>query len=65
MINALFDNMRQSENVTVVWETKAEKLLTEDDGAVCGVKVRKSDGCTAKVHWQESHVGLWWFRRQS
>ncbi len=33
-----------------MWETQAEHLLTQDDGTVCGVKVRKSDGRMTKVH---------------
>jgi tricarballylate dehydrogenase len=32
-----------------MWETNAEELLTQDDGAIRGVKVRKNDGRFAKV----------------
>jgi succinate dehydrogenase/fumarate reductase flavoprotein subunit len=27
-----------------MWETEAVKLLTDEQGRMCGVKVRKSDG---------------------
>lgn len=27
-----------------MWETMAEKLVTTEEGEVCGVKVRNSDG---------------------
>jgi len=50
IINALFDHIRKFEGVTIMWETQAEHLLTQDDGTVCGVKVRKSDGRMTKVH---------------
>ncbi|KAK5190178.1 hypothetical protein LTR96_008145 [Exophiala xenobiotica] len=50
IINALFDHIRKFDGVTVMWETQAEHLLTQDDGVVCGVKVRKSDGRMTKVH---------------
>lgn len=36
-------------NVDIMWETNAEELLTQDDGAIRGVKVRKNDGRFAKV----------------
>lgn len=32
-----------------MWETQAEHLLTEDNGTVCGVQARKSDGLMTKV----------------
>ncbi|KIW53099.1 hypothetical protein PV05_08696 [Exophiala xenobiotica] len=50
IINALFDHIRKFEGVTIMWETQAEHLLTQDDGTICGVKVRKSDGRMTKVH---------------
>jgi hypothetical protein len=49
IINALFDHIRQFDDVTVMWETQAEHLLTHDDGSISGVKVRKSDGRLTKV----------------
>ncbi|KAL6241618.1 hypothetical protein RBB50_011399, partial [Rhinocladiella similis] len=33
-----------------MWETNAEHLIVEEDGTVCGVKVRKSDGYLTKVY---------------
>lgn len=33
-----------------MWETQAEQLLTEEDGSVSGVKIRKNDGRMSKVH---------------
>lgn len=50
IINALFDSMRKFDNVDVMWETMAEKLLVTEDGEVTGVKVRKSDGKLSNVH---------------
>ncbi|KAJ9615605.1 hypothetical protein H2200_001680 [Cladophialophora chaetospira] len=50
IINALFDKIRKFDNVTILWETQAEQLLTAEDGAVTGVKIRKADGRMAKVH---------------
>ncbi|KIX03028.1 uncharacterized protein Z518_06578 [Rhinocladiella mackenziei CBS 650.93] len=49
IINALFDHIRKFDAVTVMWETQAEQLLTQEDGSVCGVKVRKSDGRMTRV----------------
>jgi tricarballylate dehydrogenase len=49
IINALFDRIRQFDNVNIMWETQAEQLLTEEDGSVCGVRVRKADGRLSKV----------------
>lgn len=49
IINALFDHIRKFDNVNIMWETQAENLLTEEDGSVCGVKVRKPDGRLSKV----------------
>ncbi|KIW97479.1 uncharacterized protein Z519_01063 [Cladophialophora bantiana CBS 173.52] len=50
IINALFDHIRKFDNVTIMWQTQAEQLLTHDDGSVCGVRVRKADGHMTKVH---------------
>ncbi|EXJ67511.1 uncharacterized protein A1O5_09524 [Cladophialophora psammophila CBS 110553] len=50
IINALFDHIRKFDNVTIMWQTQAEQLLTHDDGRVCGVRVRKADGHMTKVH---------------
>lgn len=50
IINALFDHIRKFDNVTIMWETQAEQLLTAEDGAITGVKVRKADGRMTKVH---------------
>lgn len=49
IINALFGHIRKFDNVNIMWETQAEQLLTEEDGSVCGVKVRKPDGRLSKV----------------
>jgi len=49
IINALFERIRKFDNVNIMWETQAEQLLTEEDGSVCGVRVRKSDGRMSKV----------------
>lgn len=49
IINALFSHIQSFGNVDVIWETMAEKLLTTDEGEVCGVKVRKPDGKLSTV----------------
>jgi aspartate oxidase len=50
IVNALFDSIRKFDDVTIIWETQAEQLLTTEDGTVTGVKVRKADGHMTKVH---------------
>src|SRR6185437_3508660 len=37
IVTALFDHIRKFDNVSIMWETQAEQLLTEEDGSVCGV----------------------------
>ncbi|KAK6364220.1 hypothetical protein LTS17_012391 [Exophiala oligosperma] len=49
IVNALFDHIRTFDGANIMWETQAEHLLTEDNGTVCGVQVRKSDGLLTKV----------------
>lgn len=49
IINALFSHIKAFDSVDIIWETTAEKLLTTDEGEVCGVKVRKPDGRLASV----------------
>lgn len=44
IINTLFGHIRKYRDCDVHWETEATKLLTDDRGAITGVKVRKSDG---------------------
>ena len=44
IINTLFDHIRRYKDCEVHWETEATKLITDDRGAVTGVKVRKGDG---------------------
>lgn len=44
IINCLFDHLKKNVGVDVMWETQAEKLLTNEDGEVVGVKVRNKDG---------------------
>ncbi|KAK9326669.1 FAD binding domain-containing protein [Lipomyces starkeyi] len=49
IILKLFKHILSFPNVDIMWETNAEELLTQDDGTICGVKVRKNDGRFAKV----------------
>jgi len=44
IINALFSEISTYGNCHVMWETEAVKLLTNDQGEMRGVKVRKADG---------------------
>lgn len=50
VINALFSHIRKFDNVDIIWETMAEKLLTTEEGEVCGVSVRRPGGKTGNVH---------------
>lgn len=50
VIKALFSHISKFDNVSFIWETMAEKLLTTEEGEVCGVKVRKSNGKMASIH---------------
>lgn len=50
IINNLFSHITKFDNVDIMWETQAEKLLVTEDGEVCGVKVRKSDGKMKSVN---------------
>lgn len=49
IILKLFKHILSFPNVDIMWETNAEELLTQDDGTIRGVKVRKNDGRFAKV----------------
>ncbi|KAI2694759.1 hypothetical protein CBS147372_9598 [Penicillium roqueforti] len=49
IILKLFKYIVSFPNVDIMWETYAEELLTQDDGAIRGVKVRKNDGRFANV----------------
>jgi tricarballylate dehydrogenase len=40
----LFDHIRGYKNCDILYQTEAIKLLTEDSGAIKGLKVRKTDG---------------------
>ena len=40
----LFDNIRKIGGADILWETEAIKLITNDAGAISGLKVRKTDG---------------------
>lgn len=44
IIGCLFDHIKKYEGVDIMWETQAEKLITTEDGEVCGVKARGKDG---------------------
>ena len=44
IIKALFSEMAKYDKCHVMWETEAVKLLTDEQGRMRGVKVRKSDG---------------------
>lgn len=44
IIQNLFKHMETYDNLDVFWETEAVKLLTSPQGAISGLKVRKSDG---------------------
>jgi succinate dehydrogenase/fumarate reductase flavoprotein subunit len=44
IIKALFSEMAKYDNCDVIWETEAVKLLSDEQGRMRGVKVRKSDG---------------------
>ncbi|PMD29517.1 succinate dehydrogenase/fumarate reductase flavo protein subunit [Hyaloscypha variabilis F] len=44
IIQKMFEHMQSYDNLDVLWETEATKLLTSPQGAISGVKVRKPDG---------------------
>ncbi|KAK4982190.1 hypothetical protein LTR66_009422 [Elasticomyces elasticus] len=44
VIDCLFKHITSRDNCDVHWETEATKLLTDNAGAIRGVKVRKNDG---------------------
>lgn len=50
IIKALFKTMQDYQGLDVMWETQAEKLMTTEDGEVCGVKVRGKNGKMKSVH---------------
>lgn len=50
IITALFDHIRKYDNCDIYWETEASKLITDDRGAVIGVKARGKDGYLTNIH---------------
>ncbi|KAG8160881.1 hypothetical protein KVR01_009145 [Diaporthe batatas] len=50
VINALLSHIQNFDNVDVIWERMAEKLLTTEQGEVSGVKVRRPDGRMENIH---------------
>ncbi|KAH9834323.1 Succinate dehydrogenase/fumarate reductase flavoprotein subunit [Teratosphaeria destructans] len=44
IIAKLFEHIESYDNVDIHWETEAIKLVTDDTGAIRGLKVRKNDG---------------------
>lgn len=50
VIGKLFEHMEKFDNLDVLWETEAVKLLTSSNGAISGLKVRKSDGLLYELH---------------
>ncbi|KAK3051935.1 hypothetical protein LTR09_006889 [Extremus antarcticus] len=44
IINNLFGHMKKYQNVDIIYQAEASKLLTDDAGAIRGLKVRKADG---------------------
>ncbi|QIW99722.1 hypothetical protein AMS68_005240 [Peltaster fructicola] len=44
IIFKLFEHINKYKNCDVIYETEANKLLVDDEGAIRGVKVRKNDG---------------------
>jgi tricarballylate dehydrogenase len=44
IISKLFEHMRGYKNCDILYQTEAIKLLTEESGAIKGLKVRKTDG---------------------
>jgi succinate dehydrogenase/fumarate reductase flavoprotein subunit len=44
IISNLFDHIRGYKNCDILYQTEAIKLLTDDSGAIKGLKVRKTDG---------------------
>lgn len=50
IIKSLFDHIQKFNNVDLIWETMAEKLLTGEEGEVCGVKVRGSSGKMENIY---------------
>ena len=49
-MNALYKQIQKYSDVTILWETNAERLLQSEDGEVNGVQIRQSDGRMSKVH---------------
>lgn len=44
IINKVFEHINTFDNVDVHWETEAIRLMTDETGAIRGLKVRKNDG---------------------
>lgn len=44
IVNVLLKHIEQYPNCDILWETEAHHLLTNKQGAITGVQVRKSDG---------------------
>jgi aspartate oxidase len=50
IIQNLFKHMESYSNLDILWEMEAVKLLTSPQGAISGVKDRKSDGLLYDIH---------------
>lgn len=44
IINNLLGHMKKYQNIDFIYQAEASKLLTDDAGAIRGLKVRKADG---------------------
>jgi aspartate oxidase len=44
IIGKLFEHVESYDNCDILWETEAIRLMTDDTGAIRGLKVRKNDG---------------------
>jgi tricarballylate dehydrogenase len=44
IINKVFEHINTYDNVDIHWETEAIRLMSDDSGAIRGLKVRKNDG---------------------
>ena len=50
MIAKVFEHIQSFDGCDVLWETEAVRLITDDAGAVKGLKVRKNDGLLHDLH---------------
>ena len=44
IITKLMEDIKSFDNCDILWETEAIRLMTDDTGAIRGLKVRKNDG---------------------